>query len=49
MSKQSLQTLYNQIGGEKIQELVNHFYPKVYDDPDLSPLFVGDINEIKRK
>lgn len=44
-----LQNLYDQIGGEKIEELVNAFYPKVYADPDLSPLFQGDMNEIMRK
>ncbi|GIN39159.1 globin domain-containing protein [Heyndrickxia oleronia] len=44
-----LHNLYDQIGGEKIEELVNAFYPKVYADPDLSPLFQGDMNEIMRK
>jgi hemoglobin len=42
-------SLYDQIGAEKIDELVNHFYPKVYADPDLAPLFKGDMEEIKRK
>ena len=38
------------LGGEEaIQKLVDAFYPRVYADPDLSPLFQGDINEIKRK
>ncbi|MCC3355395.1 globin [Bacillus sp. REN16] len=45
-----LNTLYEEIGGaETIQDLVNTFYPKVYADPDLAPLFEGDIEEIKRK
>lgn len=44
-----LQNVYDQIGAEKIEELVNAFYPKVYADPDLSPLFQGDMNEIMRK
>jgi hemoglobin len=43
-------SLYDQIGGpETIGKLVNAFYPKVYTDPDLIPLFVGDMGEIKRK
>lgn len=42
--------MYDKIGGEEtIQKLVDSFYPKVYNDPLLSPLFEGDINEIKRK
>lgn len=49
MSKPSLQTIYDQIGKEKIAELVNAFYPKVYSDPELIPIFDGDINEIMRK
>ncbi|VEF47531.1 globin [Bacillus freudenreichii] len=49
LSEPKLQTLYDQIGGEKIEELVNAFYPKVYSDPDLIPLFQGDIKEIMRK
>ncbi|MEK5392798.1 globin [Margalitia sp. FSL K6-0131] len=44
-----LQTLYEQIGGETIERLVKSFYPKVYADPDLSPIFQGDMNEIMRK
>ena len=39
MSEAKLTTLFDQIGKEKIQELVRAFYPKVYEDPDLSPLF----------
>lgn len=31
-----LQTVYEQIGGETIDKLVQVFYPKVYADPDLS-------------
>ncbi|MCH1627080.1 globin [Fredinandcohnia quinoae] len=50
MENLSLQSLYEQIGGaETIEKLVNTFYPKVYADPDLIPLFEGDIEEIKRK
>lgn len=46
----NFQIPYELIGGEEtIQKLVNAFYPKVYADPDLSPLFIGDMEEIKRK
>jgi hemoglobin len=44
-----LQTLYDQIGEDIINQLVDAFYPKVYADPDLSPLFQGDMSEIMRK
>lgn len=49
MSEGKFGTLYDQIGAEKINQLVNAFYPRVYADPDLSPLFEGDMNEIMRK
>lgn len=43
-------TLYAEIGGqETIDQLVNAFYPRVYADPELRPLFEGDMEEIKRK
>lgn len=43
-------TLYSEIGGqETIDKLVNAFYPRVYADPDLIPIFHGDMEEIKRK
>ncbi|MEH7110556.1 globin [Bacillus sp. JJ1764] len=43
-------SLYTEIGGqETINKLVEAFYPRVYDDPDLAPLFEGDMEEIKRK
>jgi hemoglobin len=43
-------TLYTEIGGQEvIDKLVNAFYPRVYADPDLRPLFEGDMEEIKRK
>jgi len=43
-------TLYTEIGGqETIYQLVNAFYPRVYADKDLRPLFEGDMEEIKRK
>ncbi|KAB2333248.1 globin [Cytobacillus depressus] len=46
----NLKTLFTEIGGhETIDKLVNAFYPRVYADPDLSPLFEGDMKEIMRK
>ncbi|WP_462412870.1 globin domain-containing protein [Neobacillus sp. Marseille-QA0830] len=45
-----LRTLYHEIGEqETIDKLVEAFYPRVYADPDLAPLFQGDMEEIKRK
>ena len=49
MSEPQFGTIYDKIGAEKIDQLVHAFYPKVYDDPDLSPLFEGDMSEIMRK
>lgn len=46
----NFKSLYSEIGGqETIDNLVNAFYPRVYDDPELAPLFEGDMDEIKRK
>jgi hemoglobin len=43
-------TIYTEIGGqETIDKLVNAFYPRVYADKELRPLFEGDMEEIKRK
>jgi hemoglobin len=43
-------TLYTEIGGqETFDKLVNAFYPRVYADKELRPLFEGDMEEIKRK
>jgi hemoglobin len=44
------QSPYELLGGaETFEKLVEAFYPRVYADPDLSPLFQGDIKEIMRK
>lgn len=46
----NFKSLYSEIGGqETIDKLVEAFYPRVYDDPELKPLFEGDMEEIKRK
>ena len=43
-------TLYSEIGGQDtIDKLVEAFYPRVYADEELGPLFEGEIAEIKRK
>lgn len=46
----NFKSLYSEIGGqETIDKLVNAFYPRVYADLELRPLFEGDMEEIKRK
>lgn len=46
----SFKSLYSEIGGqETIDQLVNAFYPRVYAEDELIPLFQGDMEEIKRK
>jgi hemoglobin len=46
----NFKSLYNEIGGqETIDKLVDSFYPRVYADEELRPLFEGDMEEIKRK
>lgn len=50
MARQQLHLIYEEIGAEKIEELVNAFYPKVYTDPDLIPIFdIVEIDEIMHK
>lgn len=45
-----MKSIYERIGGdESIRSIVNTFYPKVYENDELSPLFKGDMAEIKRK
>jgi hemoglobin len=46
----AFKSLYDEIGGqETIDKLVEAFYPRVYEDEDLRPIFEGDMEEIKRK
>lgn len=46
----TFKSLYTEIGGqETIDQLVEAFYPRVYADEELRPLFEGDMEEIKRK
>ncbi|WEK53260.1 MAG: globin [Candidatus Cohnella colombiensis] len=44
------ETLYQAMGGaDTINKLVEAFYPKVYADPDLSPLFSDGVESIMYK
>jgi hemoglobin len=46
----TFKSLYDEIGGQAtIDKLVDAFYPRVYEDKELRPLFEGDMEEIKRK
>jgi hemoglobin len=50
MQQKEYETLYEAIGGEStIQKLVEAFYPKVYRDADLSPLFLDEVESIMHK
>ncbi len=40
---------YEEIGAEKLSELIDLFYTKVAADPDLSPIFPDDLTETARK
>lgn len=44
-----METLYEQITPENLQQLVDRFYDEVFESPIISSLFVTDKNEIKRK
>lgn len=41
--------LYEQIGAEKLARLVQAFYPRVAQDPELGPLFPKDLTEVAEK
>ena len=42
-------TLYDKLGTENLQKLVDHFYDLVQDNKVLSPLFKGDFDTIRNK
>ncbi|MFG6149446.1 globin domain-containing protein [Halobacillus sp. B23F22_1] len=42
-------TIYEAIGEEKLNELVDHFYNYVSRHPDLIPIFPDDLTETRRK
>lgn len=44
------ESLYHRMGGEKtLRQLVEKFYAKVAQDPDLAPIFPDDFTEVKEK
>lgn len=45
----STKTLYEILGDDKIQALVDAFYFRVYNDPKLIPLFHNDMKKVKDK
>ncbi|MBM7693946.1 hemoglobin [Peribacillus deserti] len=42
-------TPYEAIGREKLHELIDLFYSKVSEHPDLKPIFPADMSETARK
>jgi hemoglobin len=44
-----METLYTQITPEKLAELMDQFYDRVFSSPIISPLFKTDKEEIKQK
>lgn len=40
---------YEEIGAEKLSELIDIFYSKVAEHPDLHPIFPNDLTETARK
>ncbi|WP_173916934.1 globin [Halobacillus sp. Marseille-Q1614] len=42
-------TIYEAIGEQKLNELVDHFYNYVSQHPDLIPIFPDDLSETRRK
>lgn len=42
-------TIYDELGNEKIDELVEAFYKRVSNHPDLTPIFPDDLTETIRK
>lgn len=50
MDTQQSKTLYDALGGaEAIRRLVEAFYPKVQEDPDIGPLFPDNIDPVMDK
>jgi hemoglobin len=44
-----METLYTKIGGNKLMQLVDVFYDKVFLSEKIAPLFKNDKEEIKEK
>lgn len=50
MTEPVFSTLYELVGGEEtVTRLVAAFYPRVYQHPELAPLFGVEMEEIMRK
>jgi hemoglobin len=49
MGERMENTLYDKLGAENVRALVEKFYDLVFADPQISPLFKNDKNEIKEK
>ncbi|WP_347861170.1 protoglobin domain-containing protein [Salimicrobium sp. PL1-032A] len=47
--KQEHRSIYEALGEEQLDELVDAFYKRVAAHPDLSPIFPDDLTETKRK
>ncbi|PSL50909.1 hemoglobin [Salsuginibacillus halophilus] len=46
---QEQQTLFDYIGETKLHQLVDAFYARVQEHPDLAPIFPDDLTETARK
>ncbi|WP_062352024.1 globin [Bacillus kwashiorkori] len=49
MNNNYFQSQFNLIGEEMLYRLVDEFYKKVHQDPDLAPIFPDDLTETARK
>lgn len=45
----AFQSSFDKLGEEKLSELIDTFYRKVGDHPDLAPIFPEDLTETARK
>lgn len=44
-----MQTIYERLGEENLDNLIEQFYANVLSNEKIAPLFQTDINEVKRK
>jgi len=42
-------TIYEKLGAENLEQMVNKFYEYVLDNPILSPLFTTDMEVVRQK
>ena len=45
----SVKNIYNQLGGQKLFQIINRFYDRVFESPVIAHLFVNDPEEIRNK